>query len=43
MRTNLNLDEKLLEEARRATGIQVKTELILRIAERFALAHDPNA
>jgi Arc/MetJ family transcription regulator len=28
MRTTLNLDEKLLEEARRSTGIGQKTELI---------------
>jgi Arc/MetJ family transcription regulator len=30
MRTTLNLDDRLLEEAQRATGIQVKTELIER-------------
>ena len=30
MRTTLNLDDQLLEEAQRATGIQVKTELIER-------------
>jgi Arc/MetJ family transcription regulator len=30
MRTTLNIDDGLIEEAQRATGIQVKTQLIER-------------